>query len=78
LRQLIRQLARQGTAVLLTDHNVIEALRACDRAFLLVDGSFVEEGTAADLVRSSAARALYFGDLWQEVSSPVVDAERRV
>jgi ABC-type lipopolysaccharide export system ATPase subunit len=42
---------------------VAEALRACDRASLIVDGLVVETGTARELARSETARALYFGDL---------------
>jgi lipopolysaccharide export system ATP-binding protein len=64
LREMLRGLARGGLAVLLTDHNVAQALPACDRAALLVDGLVVEEGSASDLARSARARALYFGDLW--------------
>lgn len=62
LRRLVRRLAAQDVAVLLTDHNVTEALRACDRAYLLVDGVVVEEGTSAELLASDRARALYFGE----------------
>lgn len=65
IRGLLRHLAEKGMAVLLTDHNVAEALPACDRASLIVDGVIAEEGTAADLARSKSAKALYFGDLWQ-------------
>lgn len=64
LRAMLRHLTEQGMAVLLTDHNVAEALPACDRAALIVDGTIVEEGGAADLARSETAKALYFGDLW--------------
>jgi lipopolysaccharide export system ATP-binding protein len=64
LRDMLRRLARSGLAVLLTDHNVAQALPACDRASLLVDGVVVEEGSASALARSARARALYFGDLW--------------
>lgn len=64
LRAMLRRLAEQGMAVLLTDHNVAEALPACDRAALIVDGAIVEEGTASDLAHSETAKALYFGDLW--------------
>lgn len=63
LRGLLRGLAARGLAVLLTDHNVGEALRACDRASLLVDGLVVEQGTPAELAASERARSLYFGDL---------------
>ena len=62
LRVLLRGLAARGVAVLLTDHNVTEALRACDRASLLVDGVVIEHGTAAELASSARARAVYFGE----------------
>ena len=62
LRHLLRELASSGMSVLLTDHNVAEALRACDRAYLLVDGVVVEEGTASELLSSERAKALYFGE----------------
>jgi len=61
LVDLLRRLASRGTAVLLTDHNVSQALRACDRASLLVDGLVVAEGPAETLAESEVARTLYFG-----------------
>ena len=61
LRELLRSLAADGMGILLTDHNVAEALLACDRASLLVDGRVVVEGTAEDLEESEVARSLYFG-----------------
>ncbi len=64
LREMLRDLARAGMGVLLTDHNVAQALPACDRASLLVDGRIVEEGSATQLATSDRARSLYFGDLW--------------
>jgi lipopolysaccharide export system ATP-binding protein len=38
LGSLLRQRAEAGTAVVLADHHVAEALRVCHRALLLVDG----------------------------------------
>ena len=61
LGALLRSLAARGVGVLLTDHNVREALRACDRAALLVDGRVVVEGTAAELEASEVAREAYLG-----------------
>ena len=64
LRELLRSLAAEGMAVLLTDHNVAEALPACDRAALLVEGVVVEEGTAGQLANSERAKRLYLGEGW--------------
>ena len=45
LGDLLVALARDGTAVLLADHHVEEALRVCTRALLLLDGSVVDRRT---------------------------------
>ncbi len=41
---LLRQCAEAGTAVVLADHHVAEALRVCHRAVLLVDGRVEASG----------------------------------
>jgi lipopolysaccharide export system ATP-binding protein len=41
---LLRQRAEAGTAVVLADHHVAEALRVCHRAILLVDGRVEASG----------------------------------
>jgi ABC-2 type transport system ATP-binding protein len=45
----VRQLARQGSAVLLVTHNVAEAERAVDRLAVLDAGRVVAEGTPSQL-----------------------------
>jgi lipopolysaccharide export system ATP-binding protein len=44
LGTLLRKLADGGTAVVLADHHVAEALLVCDRALLLVDGKIEAAG----------------------------------
>ena len=62
LQRLIAGLSARGIGVLLTDHNVREALGICDRAYLLSAGTLLEEGTPAQLAASERARAVYLGD----------------
>ncbi len=62
LQRLIASLRRRGIGVLLTDHNVREALGICDRAYILVAGRILEEGTPAQIARSERARAVYLGE----------------
>ncbi|HVE39457.1 MAG TPA: ATP-binding cassette domain-containing protein, partial [Planctomycetota bacterium] len=49
LKALIRDLARQGTGVLFSDHNARESLNLCDRAYILHEGRFLAHGTPGDL-----------------------------
>jgi lipopolysaccharide export system ATP-binding protein len=62
LQRLIAALAARGIGVLLTDHNVREALGICDRAYILSAGKILEEGTPARIAASERARAVYLGE----------------
>jgi len=62
LQRLIGSLKGRGIGVLLTDHNVREALGICDRAYILSSGAILEEGTPAHIARSERARAVYLGE----------------
>ncbi|HBL29587.1 MAG TPA: lipopolysaccharide ABC transporter ATP-binding protein, partial [Acidobacteria bacterium] len=57
LQQMIRQLTRRGIGVLITDHNVREALGICSRAYILSSGTILEAGTPAEIASSQRARA---------------------
>jgi lipopolysaccharide export system ATP-binding protein len=61
LQRLVRALAAEGLAVLVTDHAVRETLAICDRA-ILVDGGIVQvEGTPSEVASDPHARARYLG-----------------
>ncbi|MFL5262474.1 MAG: LPS export ABC transporter ATP-binding protein [Anaeromyxobacteraceae bacterium] len=62
LQRLMGALRAKGIGVLLTDHNVREALGICDRAYILSAGRILEEGTPAAIAASDRARAVYLGE----------------
>ena len=62
LQRLIGGLRDRGIGVLVTDHNVREALGICGRAYVLSAGQILEAGTPAEIARSERARAVYLGD----------------
>ncbi len=70
LQRLIASLRARGIGVLLTDHNVREALGICDRAYVLVTGRILEEGTPAEIAASERARAVYLGEKFRLDVSP--------
>src|ERR1700683_4460464 len=49
IRALVRHLKDRGIGVLITDHNVRDALEIIDRAYILHDGKVLKEGTPADI-----------------------------
>ena len=62
LKNIIQSLCGRGIGVLITDHNVREALDICHRAYILANGQVLTEGTPADIVRDPQARSVYLGD----------------
>ncbi len=61
LQKEIARLRQKGLGVLITDHNVRDTLRICDRASIIAAGKILLEGTPAELARSEQARATYLG-----------------
>ncbi len=62
IRELVRHLKDRGIGVLITDHNVREALDMIDRAYIMHDGQVIMEGTPSDIVRDKDVRRVYLGE----------------
>jgi lipopolysaccharide export system ATP-binding protein len=62
LQRLIGSLRDRNIGVLLTDHNVREALGICSRAYILSSGSILVAGTPAQIAADGKARAAYLGE----------------
>jgi lipopolysaccharide export system ATP-binding protein len=62
LQEIIRDLARTGIGVLITDHNVRETLDVTDRAYILKSGKIFRKGTPDELSSDPEVRRVYLGD----------------
>ncbi len=62
IRDLVRHLKDRGIGVLITDHNVRDALEIIDRAYILHDGRVLKEGTPEDIVGDRDVRRVYLGE----------------
>jgi lipopolysaccharide export system ATP-binding protein len=62
LQREIARLKERGLGVLITDHNVRDTLKICDRASIIAQGRILEEGTPGQLAASVRARAAYLGE----------------
>ena len=66
IKQIIRSLARLGIGILLTDHNVRDALSITTASHIISDGKILVSGTKKDLLANEVARDIYFGDSFEE------------
>jgi lipopolysaccharide export system ATP-binding protein len=62
IQKIIRKLTATGIGILITDHNVRETLGICDRAYILSEGTILEEGTPEKIASSPKARKFYLGE----------------
>lgn len=65
LQAEIRRLADRGIAFLITDHNVQQTLRVCDRAAIIDAGKKLAEGTPRELINDEVVKRAYLGNLFR-------------
>ena len=62
IKGLLLKLQHRGCAVLITDHNASQLLSVVDRAYVIANGSIVANGTPRQIVNTTEAKKLYFGE----------------
>jgi lipopolysaccharide export system ATP-binding protein len=61
IQQIVLDLRRQGIGILLTDHNVREALKITSRSYLIKDGKVRTHGTPQHIIHDPIAISEYLG-----------------
>ena len=61
IQTMIRQLAKRGIGVLITDHNVRETLGICHQAYVMGDGIILAAGDADQILADKLVRKIYLG-----------------
>jgi lipopolysaccharide export system ATP-binding protein len=62
IQQIIARLRSRGIGILITDHNVREALAITDRAYIISDGKLFRSGRPDELTRDPEVRRVYLGE----------------
>ena len=61
IQYIIATLKYKNIGIIITDHNVGETLAICDRAYLLYEGTILQEGTPEALAADEDVRTKYLG-----------------
>jgi lipopolysaccharide export system ATP-binding protein len=61
IQSIILKLKSKRIGVLISDHNVRETLKVCDRAYIVNEGTILIEGDPDDIAGSEVARKIYLG-----------------
>lgn len=61
IKKIIKTLSSEGIGILITDHNVREALEICQKVYVLSEGSILAEGGPDSILSNEKVREVYLG-----------------
>lgn len=64
-REVMRLKHEFGKSVLITDHNVAQTLRVCDRALIINEGRVFKDGTPRQIINDELVRRTYLGSTFK-------------
>ena len=62
IQEIISGLAHEDIGILITDHNVRETLKICDRSYVINSGKVLASGKAKELVKNEIVKKVYLGE----------------
>jgi lipopolysaccharide export system ATP-binding protein len=64
-KEVLRLKEEFGKSVLITDHNVQQTLKVCDRALIIDEGKVLKEGTRREIITDPLVRKAYLGNTFR-------------
>jgi lipopolysaccharide export system ATP-binding protein len=64
-KEVVRLRDEFGKSVLITDHNVAQTLKVCDRALIINDGRVFKEGSPREIINDAQVRSAYLGNTFR-------------
>ncbi len=62
MQDILIDLKNDSIGILITDHNVREALRICNSAYIINDGKIIEHGEPSHIISSSIVKRFFLGE----------------
>ena len=64
IKKVLKNLKDKGIAILITDHNVREALDICDNAIVINNGRVIAKGISEELIKDELVKKVYLGNMY--------------
>jgi len=64
VKDIVMHLRDKGIGILITDHNVRDALSITDRSYIIDGGKVITSGTTSEILEDPIARKSYLGEEW--------------
>ena len=61
IQGIMKELAQRGIGILITDHNVRETLKVCERAYIFNEGEVIAKGTPEAILKDKRVLSIYLG-----------------
>ena len=65
IQKIIKVLAKEDIGILITDHNVRETLKICDKSYVINSGKVLASGKSKDLVKNALVKEVYLGEAFK-------------
>ena len=62
IQKIIKDLSQDNIGILITDHNVRETLKICDKSYVVNSGQVLASGKSKDLIRNEIVKKVYLGE----------------
>ena len=64
IKNVLISLKNKDIGVLITDHNVREALEICDQAIVINNGGIIAHGPKDELINNELVKKVYLGNMY--------------
>jgi lipopolysaccharide export system ATP-binding protein len=65
IQEIIKNLSIEDIGILITDHNVRETLKICDKSYVINAGKVLASGQTKDLLKNDSVKKVYLGETFK-------------
>ena len=62
IQEIIKKLSLDNIGILITDHNVRETFKICDKSYVVNTGQILASGKTKDLIKNETVKKVYLGE----------------
>jgi len=62
IQEIIKVLSQDNIGILITDHNVRETLKICDKSYVVNSGQVLASGKSKELIKNEIVKKVYLGE----------------